>query len=109
MTYVGTLLLSFIAPLVIYFVKKNESPFVRFHAAQSLNYGITTLIHLVVMLAVLVPLAILFEAPAFLIPFILWFVVDGLGQYVFLILGAVKAAKGEYYRFPAFFCFRMVR
>ena len=109
MSYIGTLLVSFIAPLVIYFVKRRESAFVRFHAAQSLNYMLTILIHVLAVLLVAVPLAIGFDHPAFLILLVPVYLVDGLGQWVFLILGAVKAGKGQYYRFPTFFCFRMVR
>jgi uncharacterized Tic20 family protein len=109
MTYLGTIFLSFIAPLVIYFVKRRESAFVRFHAAQSLNYMLTILIHLVAVLVVVVPPAILLDAPALLALLIPLYLIDGLGQWVFLILGAVKAGKGEYYRFPTFFCFRMIR
>jgi uncharacterized Tic20 family protein len=109
MTYLGTLLVGFLAPLIIYFVKKRESAFVRFHAAQALNYQITILIHLLVIAAVFVPLAIIFEQPAWLVPLILLFLIDGLGQWVFLILGTVKAGKGAYYRFPAFFSLPMIR
>ncbi|XVQ13252.1 DUF4870 domain-containing protein [Spirillospora sp. CA-255316] len=109
MSYLGTIFVSFIAPLVIYFVKRRESAFVRFHAAQALNYMLTILIHLVAVLVVIVPPAILLDAPALLALLIPVYLIDGLGQWVFLILGAVKAGKGEYYRFPTFFCFRMVR
>ena len=42
-------LLSFvggvIAPLIVYFVKKDQSPFVRHHAAQSLNLQLTSIIY----------------------------------------------------------------
>nr|WP_190864650.1 DUF4870 domain-containing protein [Actinomadura sp. RB99] len=107
--YVGTLVISFLAPLIIYLVKKRESPFVRFHAAQALNVQITLLIHLLAVMAVCVPPAIIAKAPAFLIPIVFPYLEALIGQWVFLILGAVKAGKGEFYRFPTFFCFRMVR
>src|SRR5690348_18199039 len=41
LSYILALFASVIAPLVIYLVKKNESRYVRFHAAQALNMGIT--------------------------------------------------------------------
>ena len=43
--YIGMALVGFIAPLIIYCVKKSTSPFIRFHAAQALNHQITLLIH----------------------------------------------------------------
>ncbi|MEV0662192.1 DUF4870 domain-containing protein [Actinomadura luteofluorescens] len=107
--YVGNVLIGFLPPLVIYLVKKNTSPFTRFHAAQSMNYQLTMLIHLLAVAAVCVPPAILLDAPAFLALFALPYLELLIGGWVFLILGAVKAGKGQYYRFPTFFCFRMIR
>ncbi|MDL4818914.1 DUF4870 domain-containing protein [Actinomadura opuntiae] len=107
--YVGTLVVSFIAPLVIYLVKMRESPFARFHAAQALNFQITMLVHLLAVAAVCVPPAIITKQPAFVVPLVFPYLELLIGQWVFLILGAVKAGKGEYYRFPTFFCFRMIR
>ncbi|HEU5023973.1 MAG TPA: DUF4870 domain-containing protein [Spirillospora sp.] len=107
--YVGMLVISFLAPLIIYLVKMRESPFIRFHAAQALNLQITLLIHFLAVGAVCVPATIATESPWFLIPLALPYLETIFGQWVFLILGAVKAGKGEIYRFPTFFCFRMVR
>ncbi|TDD92640.1 DUF4870 domain-containing protein, partial [Actinomadura rubrisoli] len=107
--YVGMLVIGFLAPLIIYFVKKRESAFTRFHAAQALNFQITLLIHLLAVAAVCVPVAIAADTPAFLIPLIVPYLELLIGQWVFLILGAVKAGKSQYYRFPTFFCFRMIR
>ena len=107
--YVGNVLIGFIPPLVIYLVKKNTSPFTRFHAAQSMNYQLTMLIHLLAVAALCAPPAIVMKEPAFLVPLILPYLEVLIGGWVFLILGAVKAGKGQYYRFPTFFCFRMIR
>lgn len=107
--YVGTIVVGFLAPLVIYFVKRRDSPFTRFHAAQVLNFELTLLIQLLGVAAVCAVPAILFENPWFLIPIAVPYLHAIFGQMIFLILGAVKAGKGEYYRFPAFFCFRMIR
>ncbi|WP_433477933.1 DUF4870 domain-containing protein [Spirillospora sp. CA-142024] len=107
--YVGNLLIGFLPPLVIYLVKKNTSPFTRFHAAQSMNYQLTMLIHLLAVAAVCVPPAIALKAPAFLAPLLIPYLELLIGSWVFLILGAVKAGKGQLYRFPTFFCFRMIR
>ncbi|MFD0691339.1 DUF4870 domain-containing protein [Actinomadura fibrosa] len=108
-TYVGMAVVGFLAPLIIYFVKKNESGFIRFHAAQALNFQITLLIHLLAVAAVCVPVAIAADSPAPLIPLAVPYLELVIGQWVFLILGAVKAGKAQYYRFPTFFCFRMIR
>jgi uncharacterized Tic20 family protein len=107
--YIGSLVMGFIAPLVIYFVKRRESGFVRFHAAQALNYQLTVTIQLLVPLIILIPLAIVLDAPVVLLPLVPLFLFHVFAQYVFIILAAVKAGRGEYWRMPTFTCFRMIR
>lgn len=80
---------GFIAPLVIYLVNGEKDPFVRHHAAEALNFQITLLIGYVVA----------FALSLILIGLILLPVLFVLG-IVFLILAAVAANKGEWYRYP---------
>ncbi len=89
LTHIGGLVAGFIVPLVIYLIKKDESPFLRHHAAEALNFHITLMI-------------------AYTVSFILIFVIIGiflfplliLGHFVLSIVAAVAANKGEYYRYP---------
>lgn len=107
--YVGTLVAGFIAPLVIYFVKRNESGFVRFHAAQALNYAITQFCILLLVMVPTITLAIVLDTPAILIilaPLVLFEIIS---QYVYLILGSIRSARGEWYRLPSWICWRMIR
>jgi uncharacterized protein len=107
--YLGTLLVGFLVPLVIYFVKRNESAFVRFHAAQALNYVITQLCILLLVMVPTIVLAIALETPAILIilaPLILFEIIS---QYVYLILGTIRSHRGEWYRLPRWLCWRMIR
>ncbi|RAY12517.1 DUF4870 domain-containing protein [Actinomadura craniellae] len=109
MAYLGTLLIGFIAPLVTYFVKRRESAFVRFHSAQALNYQITILIQILVPFLVAIVPAILTENPAWFLLALPTFLLHMIAQWVFLILGTIKASKGVYYRFPTWLCFPMIR
>jgi uncharacterized Tic20 family protein len=78
-----------IAPLVIYLVKKDESPFTRHHAAEALNFHITLMI-------------------AGIVSFVLIFVLIGLlllavvfiGGAVLAIVAALAAGRREMYRYP---------
>ena len=108
LSYVLALVASIIAPLVIYLVKMNESRYIRFHAAQSLNMGITIVIYTVGISILIIPVAIVSHGIGILL-IIPVFIVLGIAHLVYLILGAVKAGQGELYRVPAFMCFRMVR
>ena len=107
--YLGNVLIGFLPALIIYLVKRHTSPLARFHAAQSMNQQLTMLIHVLVVVAVCVPPAIVLEAPAFLALLAVPYLELLIAGWTFIILGAVKAGKGQYYRFPAFFCFRMIR
>jgi len=62
--YIGSLLGGFLVPLIIYFVKKKDSPFVRFHAAQALNFGLTQMIVVFSWVVPIVIIAIAANAPA---------------------------------------------
>src|SRR3954447_12355172 len=56
-----------IAPLVIYLVKKDESPFTRHHAAEALNFHLTLLIAgIVSAILILVIVGILLLAAVFI-------------------------------------------
>src|SRR5262249_24418088 len=59
LSYVLALVASIIAPLVIYLVKMNESRYVRFHAAQALNLGITAIIESIAIFIVGILLAVI--------------------------------------------------
>ena len=78
-----------IGPLVLYLVKKDESPFVRHHAAEALNFQITVtlaLIASVFLILVLVGLLLLIMVP--------------IGALVFEIVASVRAYRGDWYRYP---------
>jgi uncharacterized Tic20 family protein len=87
---IGPVLLSFIAPLVIWLVFKDRSRFVDQEAKESLNFQITLIfVHIGA--------------------FILTLITAGLGSIVylafiaalvFMILGAVENNKGAPYRYP---------
>ena len=78
-----------IGPLIIYLIKKDESPFVRHHASEALNFNITLLIGMMISL----PLMLV------LIGFLTFFVIAIAGM-VFQIIASIAANNGEWYRFP---------
>ena len=89
LSHVLTSVGGFIAPLVIYLIKKDESPFVRHHAAEALNFQLSVLLYAIislVLILVLVGLVLLFAL--------------GIGTLIFTIIAAVAASNGERYRYP---------
>jgi uncharacterized protein len=108
LSYVLALVASIIAPLVIYLVKMNESRFVRFHAAQALNLGITAIIESVGIFIVGILLAVILHGFGFLL-MLLAFLALGIAHLVYLIMGAVRSNQGQLFRVPTIICFRMVK
>jgi len=78
-----------IAPLIIYLMKKDESPFVADQARESLNFQITMWIYCVI------AGILIFVLIGFVLLIILY--VAGL---ILTIVAAVKASGGNSYRYP---------
>lgn len=106
--YVGQLIIGIVAPLIVFFVRKDQSPFVRFHGAQALNAALSYIAFFIGGFALTI-LGIVAKAPAVLIISIPAIVIFAIAHFVFLIIAAVKAGRAEMYRLPAWICWRMVK
>ncbi len=87
---------GFLAPLIIYLTKKDESKYVEAQAKESLNFQLTMMI-------------------AYIICFFLMFIIIGIFLMVVLhvfrlvvcIIATIKANEGKMYRYP--FTLRIVK
>ncbi|MEU8321727.1 DUF4870 domain-containing protein [Nonomuraea sp. NPDC048881] len=89
------LLVSWVGPLVIYLMKKDESPYVRDQAAEALNFQITMFIGYAVAIVLSIVLVGLLLFP------IIWIV-----SLIFHVQAAIATNRGENYRYP--FAIRLV-
>ena len=80
---------SLLGPLVMYLVKKDQSPFVADQAREALNFNITVLIAAVVSAVLMIVLIGFLLLPAV-----------GIAWLVLTIVGAIKANEGVRYRYP---------
>ncbi|WP_166972171.1 DUF4870 domain-containing protein [Brevibacterium atlanticum] len=105
-SHLGTLLFGYL-PLIMFLVKKDESPFVSEHTRQGLNAMITNTIATTAAMIVLM-----------VIGFVLAFITFGLGMFivfgalviplvytVFYIIAGIAANRGEGYKIPLVFQF----
>ncbi|WP_238010300.1 DUF4870 domain-containing protein [Dactylosporangium sp. AC04546] len=92
----GGIVLGFIAPLIALLAKGNESPTVKAHANEALNFHITWGIAMIVA----VVLSVCTFGILFFVPFLVWIFI-----IIFAIIGGMKANGGELYRYPATFRF----
>jgi uncharacterized protein len=86
---------NIIAPLVIWLVKRDQSPFVADHAKEALNFNITVGIAAIVCTVLVIVL----------IGFVLWIAL-AIYWLVMTIVAAIKANEGLTYRYP--FTLRLV-
>jgi uncharacterized protein len=89
---------GFVAPLIVMLVK-GDSPFVRRHAVESLNFQISMLIYSIVggIAAVIVVLVTFGIGALIVVPLIAVVLVVIL---VLVLVATVKASNGEDYRYP---------
>ncbi len=87
--YLGGIFVSFIVPLVLYFVKKDQSRFVAYHAMQAMIFHIAILIGYFIGGMLTVVLIGFLVLPAV-----------GILSLVFSIIAALAANRGEWYEIP---------
>lgn len=83
------ILTGFLGPLVMYLVAKDDQPFFKHHAAESLNFQLTLLIGYIISGVLMIVLI------GFLTFFAVW-----IGGLVLTIMATVAANRGEWYRYP---------
>jgi uncharacterized Tic20 family protein len=105
--YLSPIVVSFIGPLIVYFMKKDESPFVRFHAAQSLNMIITSTIYGIGFIILGIATGAVTHGVGFLLFFLLW-MAFGITTLVYLIIATVAANRNELYRVPSWLGLHLV-
>lgn len=96
LVHASGILFGFIVPLVVWLVKKDESPYLGKQSAEALNFQITMLIGYCICMVLSVILI-----GALLLP-LLW-----LFNLIMCILAAVKVNNGEDYKYP--FALRLIK
>lgn len=93
LSHILTLAVGFLAPLIIYLIKKDESAYIREHARESLNFQITVFILIVALFITVIGILLA------------WIV--GIAALVFVIIATIKASEGKLYKYP--FSIRLIK
>ena len=96
LSHVLTFVFPFLAPLIIYLIKKDESSFVAYHAKESLNFQITLFILGVIFCMLIVVIIGIV---------LLW--IEGIAATVLIIVATIRASEGKLYKYP--FCIRLIK
>ena len=118
---------NFIAPIIIWNIKKDESQFVDYNGKQILNFQLSVFLYSLILIAISVPLLIygfvdilstnysltnfdidfngfhnhkITTVIAIAIVAFLFFILLKIFEFILIILVAVKASNGEYYKYP---------
>lgn len=93
LSHILTLVASILAPLIIYLIKKDESPFVTAHAKESLNFQLTMVLIVIGLFITVVGILLL------------WAV--GIFSLIVVIIATIRASEGRLYRYPL--CIRFIK
>jgi uncharacterized Tic20 family protein len=89
LVHIGGIFFQFLPALIGYLVLKDRGPFVRAHTATALNFQLTLLI------AYVVGSILTFVGIGVIVLLAAWVL-----NIVFSIIAAVKANRGEWYKYP---------
>jgi len=87
--HLGGAFASILVPIVLYATKKDQSPFIRHHAVEAINFHLTYFIALVVSVVLMIVL----------IGFLLLLMTAGV-FLVLTVMASLAAYRGEWYRYP---------
>ncbi|HEX5024283.1 MAG TPA: DUF4870 domain-containing protein [Agriterribacter sp.] len=93
LSHILTLVVGFVAPLIIFLIKKDESNFVAQHAKESLNFQITVTLICIILFITIVGILLL------------WIV--GILALILVIIATIRASEGKIYRYP--FTWRLIK
>jgi len=91
---------NILGPLVVWLIKKGDSPSADAHGKEALNFQISVTIYLMAATALTVSLMLILVGflllPLLLVAVIVVPVID----LILVIIASVKAGNGEFYRYP---------
>jgi hypothetical protein len=108
--HLGVFIGGFILPLVVYLTEGKKNDFVRHHAAEALNFNITYFVAMLAWMGCLFGSIVVgagtSQSGSAAGPGALFFLIFGLFFVIYLavlgmaIVGAIKAGKDEWWRYP---------
>ncbi|HKB30001.1 MAG TPA: DUF4870 domain-containing protein [Streptosporangiaceae bacterium] len=108
MAYLGMIFFAFLPPLAVYLLKRHESRYVRWHAAQALNLWITAFLYTLSFMIIggILALDTIATALSVGIPLI---AATGIVMLFYAVRAAVAAGRGGLYQMPSWISVPMVK
>ncbi len=89
LSHILSIFAGFLAPLIIYVIKKDNSPYATAHAKESLNFQLTMLI---AYFACFILMFLLIGFPLL--------VLLGIANLVLVIIATIRASENKLYKYP---------
>lgn len=89
LAHILTLVFSFLAPLVVYLIKKDDSKYVAEQAKESLNFQISICIYFAISFVLMIVIIGIFLLAAL-----------GIFSFIVIIIASIKASDNKIYRYP---------
>ena len=90
---------NIIAPLVLWFAKKNESTYINIHGKSAVNFQLSLLFYGFLLALLIIPIAI-FTLGLGIIAILIGIIPAVLLKIALIISASIKANNGEYYTYP---------
>ena len=87
-------------PLVVWLLKRGDSPSIDAHGKEALNFQISVMLYLLIATAVTAGLMLILIGILLVPLLIVAVIVVPMLDLIFVVIAAVKASKGEFYRYP---------
>jgi len=91
LSHILTVVVGFLAPLIIYLIKKDESAFVAEHSKESLNFQISLFIIYILLFITIIGILLI------------WVLM--IVNLVVVIVATIRASEGKLYKYPLNFRF----
>ncbi len=86
---------AFVGPLIVWLARKDTDPFAAEHGRNALNFNLSVIVYVLAMIIVSI-----FTFGIGLLVTIPGFILLGLAWFAFTLVGTIKAASSETYRYP---------
>jgi len=87
-----------LSTIILWLVLKNKSDYLKGHLKEALNFQIT--IFIITIILMVLSAVITYAVHALIFVFTFLYIVVGVGAMILAIIAAIKAGKGETYRYP---------
>jgi len=91
---------NILGPLVVWLLKRGDSPSFDAHGKEALNFQISVMLYLLIATAVTAGLMLIVIGILLVPLLIVAVIVVPMLDLIFVVIAAVKASKGEFYRYP---------